>query len=241
MTQSLRALTAAALLTAACGEIRSLDPTDAAARTDAAADSDAGPGTDAPPADAACPLVSSVDQRLGGCQSPPITQCAAAYILHNGQSAAQAFVPGRDGVLTEVHLRMSNGAAGTNDVEVSVVEGTAPDSLSNPDFDVAGHTRATVHTSMTIAMAWQKVEFDPAPTMIAGRTYFLVVRLVGASDPGNAMALWDEYNDWQGNQVDSYTGGRAFSCGSGCASWIMEPPYRDFAFETQIGVPTCGS
>ncbi len=172
-----------------------------------------------------------VDQRLGPCSSPPITQCAPAYLLSNGQSAAQVFSPELSGRLVSVRLRISNPTQYVVRVSLLSAEDALP--LSDPNFDLAAHAIATSDLPMSVMMAWQTVTLASQPWVVAGKFYIILVQLIGAPDETN-IALWDEYNDWQGAQVDSYPRGRAYSCGRGCASWNLEPTYRDYAFETYV-------
>jgi hypothetical protein len=173
-----------------------------------------------------------LDQSLGACQSPPITQCAPAFIITNGQSAAQSFTPGMSGRLSGVRVRMANPTPYT--VRVRILSADSVDALSSTSYDVAAHTLATADSAMSTTMGWQRLSFVSPPVIDTASKYIILVSLVGAID-SSVHALWDMYNDYAvGSQVDSYTGGRAFSCGDGCASWILEPTYRDFAFETYV-------
>src|SRR5262245_28058932 len=69
------------------------------------------------------PGSTALDQSLGMCQSPPIKQCAPAFILWNGQSGAQSFTPSVTGKLSKVRLRVSNPGFATSALRVNIVKG----------------------------------------------------------------------------------------------------------------------
>ncbi|HWU86014.1 MAG TPA: hypothetical protein VN253_02015 [Kofleriaceae bacterium] len=222
---------ALALLTAACGSVK--DAPDALPANGDARPIDAGPDAKV------CAQV--IDQQLGICSAPPIAQCSDAFILFNGQSAAQVFTPTMSGSVAHIRLRMSNGAANTNPVQVSIIDLQGnPLAFANAAFSPDQHVLARVETPMTIVANWQDVMFSPPAMVTSNQPYAIMVRLVGTTDPGMGVrAGWNEYNDFQGAMVDSYTRGRFFVCGTGCSTWITEPAYRDAAFEVYVNPSTC--
>jgi len=178
------------------------------------------------------PAQTGIDQELGACQSPPVTQCATAFLQSNGQSAAQFFSPSRSGCLTTVRLRMANPTP--HIVRVLIVSaGHDSQALSDPAFDVASHTIASADLAMTAEMAWQDVDLTSPPAVAAAEHYIIVAQLIGPSDEGN-VAHWELYNYWQGDMVDSYPRGRMYDCDEGCTSWTLEGSYRDLAFQTYL-------
>jgi hypothetical protein len=233
-----------AALTAACGNVIARQNGDAST---GASDgpvidgsvTDGGSVPDAPPDAKVCS--AAIDQQLVACASPPIAQCTDAFILFNGQSAAQTFAPSNTGTVGRLRLRMSNPAANTNPVQVSLVDlQNDPMALVNANFDVEQHVLARVQTPMTVVAAWQDVVFATPAAVIANQPYAIVVRLVGTTDPGAGVhAGWNLYNDFTGAMADSYPRGRFFDCGTGCSSWIAEPTYRDAAFEVHVTPSVC--
>jgi hypothetical protein len=186
-------------------------------------------------------LPQVIDQQLGACTSPPIAQCTDAFILFNGQSAAQVFMPSNTGTVVHIRLRMNNPAANTNPVQVSIIDLQGdPLALATPTFTADQHVLARVETPMTIVTNWQDVIFPSPAAVTSNQPYAILVRLVGTTDPGpNVHAGWDMYNDFQGTMVDSYPRGRFFDCGGGCPSWTTEPAYRDAAFEVYVSPNVC--
>lgn len=219
-------------LVAACGSV-------AANQIDASNGVKDGPTADAAPDARTCP--EAIDQQLAVCTSPPIAQCSDALILFNGQSGAQTFTPSNTGTIAHLRLRMDNQAAATNPVQVSIIDlQTNAMALLDPNFSVEQHVLARTETPMTVAAAWQDVLFATPAAVTSNLPYAILVRLVGTTNPGqNVAAGWNEYNDFQGNMVDSYPRVRFFSCGAGCSSWILEPTYRDAAFEVYVSPNAC--
>jgi hypothetical protein len=201
-----------------------------------------------------CPNPPAVDQVLTACVSPPVTQCADAFILYQGQSAAQSFTVGASGALTAVRLRGRSNLDERNPLLVAVVDAAGnQDALLVREFDIASQTVASALTSWGPTMDWYEVTFAVPPIVSAGQILYLVVRLIGDSPPPCPTGCWDSdldmcmcdlfahwgmYNYWQGAMLDSYPGGYAFSCGGTCESWSREPPYRDHEFETVV-TPLC--
>lgn len=225
-------LWALVIFVAACGSVTANQP-------DALTGVMDGPPADIAPDAKVCP--QAIDQQLAVCTSPPIAQCVDALISFNGQSAAQTFMPSNTGTIAHVRLRMDNPAAQTNPVQVSIIDlQMNAMALLDPNFSIEQHVLARTETPMTIAAAWQDVLFATPAAVTSNLPYAILVRLVGATDPGqNVNAGWNQYNDFQGAMVDSYPRGRFFSCGTGCSSWILEPTYRDAAFEVYVSPSVC--
>jgi hypothetical protein len=182
------------------------------------------------------PDSGSPDQGLVACQSPPVTQCAPAFILWSGQSGAQSFTPSLSGKLTKVRLRVSNPAYLTNILQVSIVKGGAsPSWLAGRSMsDVTANTIAESQVSGTKFMDWQDFVFTSPPDVVQGQPYVIVLQLNGPMLDDSVHAMWGEYNFWQGAMTDSYLGGRAFGCGKGCSTWNEEPLFRDHEFEAYV-------
>ncbi len=182
----------------------------------------------------------ALDQALGACQSPPVTQCTTAFILTNGQSAAQSFTPSMTGKLTKIRLRISNPLYATNTLRLTLVDGGGNISwlAGRSMSEVNAAAIATADASGTQFLDWQDFIFATPPSIVQGGAYAMVVVLNG---PANASehAGWGLYNFWQGAMPDSYAQGRAFACGSGCPAFSEEPAYRDMEFETYVTTTTC--
>ena len=223
-----RALLCVSLI-AACGSVKPQDgPIDAP-----------GGATDAPSDAKVCQ--QAIDQQLAVCASPPIAQCTDAFILFNGQSAAQVFTPTSTGAVSHLRLRMSNPAANTNPVQVSIIDLLGnPLAISDVNFSVDQHVLARTETPMTIVANWQDVLFAAPAAVTANQPYAILVRLVGTTDPGQTVhAGRNMYNDSGRTMVDSYPRGGLYTCGTGCSQWIMEPAYRDAAFEVYVSPAVC--
>lgn len=182
-----------------------------------------------------------VDQSLLECTSPPVTQCTTSWVISNGQSAAQSFTVGATGILTKIRLRISNEAYSTNTIHINLVKGgTDPSWLAQRSMgDVNANTIAEADVQGDKFVQWQDVVFGSPPEVEEGEVYVVVVTMGGPPAADDLMIRWAGYNYWQGDQVDSYPGGRAFTCGAGCPSFNEEPPYRDLEFETYVAPSMC--
>ncbi len=186
------------------------------------------PGTTRLDADSGC---------IGGCYDDmPITWDGAA-----GTQQAQGFIPTWDGVLTSVKLPIISPVANSpgNPMEVTIagpytnqldLEGATP--------DVAGHTLA--QQALTVfddTDAMKEVAFNPPVPVTHGKTYYIIVRMTGASSvAANNPGYW-------ARGPGSVYGGNTFPFGAGFTSsdygntWVAnndggyEP---DFAFQTYI-------
>jgi hypothetical protein len=182
----------------------------------------------------------ALDQSLGACQSPPVTQCAPAFLLTNGQSAAQSFTPGASGKLVKVRLRASNPVDTTNTLHVDIVASGGPDPSwlgGKTMSDVTASSIASLDVPGTKFLDWVDFVFPSPPTVTAGQSYVIVLQLAGP--PTGSNALWGEYNFWQDAMTDSYPPGRAFDCGMACPSFGEEPTFRDHEFETYVAPSDC--
>ena len=182
----------------------------------------------------------ALDQSLGECQSPPVTQCTSAFMLTNGQSAAQSFTPAISGKLTLIRLRVSNPLHATHTLGMTLVDsgGRDPSWLSGRSMsDVNTNRIATASAAGVPIMGWQDFALETPVDVSAGHSYVIVLVLNGAPEMGHA--LWGEYNYWQGSMLDSYVPGRAFSCSGGCLSFNEEPTHRDMEFQTYVATDSC--
>lgn len=192
----------------------------------------------------------SLDQRLGECSTPPIAQCTSAFITLEGQLAAQTFSPERSGQLSSVRLEGSNPLIGSGvNAELLVVStsGGGEDAILAEGFDVAANTLASGIVPFTDASGWAEVTFADPPLVTAGETYYLLLRTTGPDlittcvspycelsdgDCSCSNVLWSIYNDYVA-ETDSYIRGAAYSKGAS-STWLKEPSYRDYVFETYV-------
>lgn len=194
---------------------------------DAAVDSlsvpDATAPPDAPPP-SGCP--AAIDQRLGDCMSPPVSQCDG---YGSAVLKAQVFTPGLTGAIPRLRLWMRAGGQ----VVVSILDlRDDPLALFDPLYSIDANTLATTTTSMTAQFAWQPVAFAQAPAVRAGHPYAIHVQTASGS------ADWGAYNDFAHPTLDPYPGGRAFSVTS-TGEWFEDALSQDFMFEVHVAPSTC--
>jgi hypothetical protein len=191
---------------------------------DAAAPADAALPPDAP---SGCPEV--IDQRLGDCMSPPVSQCDGYTTASASGPDAQVFTPGLSGAIPRLRLWMRAGS----EVIVSILDlRDDPLALFDPLYSIDANTLATTTTVMTAQFAWQPVGFSRAPTVRAGHPYAIHVRTASGS------ADWGEYNDFDHPTLDPYPGGRAFSVSS-TGDWGESVLSEDFMFEVHVIPSAC--
>lgn len=208
-------------------------PGDGSTVRDAAVDSiapDAAAPTDAsPPPDASSGCPEVIDQRLGDCMSPPVTQCDAYTTASTSGPDAQVFTPGLGGAIPRLRLWMRGGSQ----VIVSILDlRDDPLALFDPLYSIDASTLATATTFTTAQFAWQPVAFSQAPTVRAGHPYAIHIRTVGGS------VDWGEVNDFGHPTLDPYPGGRGFSR-STTGDWFESPLYDDFMFEVHVIPSAC--
>jgi hypothetical protein len=191
---------------------------------DAAAPADASLSPDEP---SGCPEV--IDQRLGDCMSPPVSQCDAYTTASASGPDAQVFTPALGGAIPRLRLWMR----AESQVIVSILDlRDDPLALFDPLYSISANTLATTTTVMTAQFAWQPVVFSQAPTVRAGHLYAIYVRTASGS------ADWGEYNDFGHPTLDPYPGGRDFSRLSS-GDWLESALFDDFMFEVHMIPSSC--
>lgn len=213
------------------GAVRS----DAAAAADAAATQDAAPPPDAP---GGCPEL--VDQRLGECMSPPVSQCNGfSTASSDGFAAAQVFTPVFDGTIPGLRLWMRTADPAHDRVIVSIADLRGdPRALLDPSYSIDGHILATTLSAMSGSFEWQPVVFASPATVRANQPYAIYVRVTSTIPGAGARANWGEYNDADHPTLDHYPRGEAFGF-SPFAGWIAQPVWRDMMFEVHIVPSSC--
>jgi hypothetical protein len=214
---------------------------DGAARSDASRAPDAAAMADAvspPDAPGGCPEL--VDQRLGECMSPPVSQCnSATDATSDGFAVAQVFAPVFDGAIPELRLWMYTVDPAHDRAIVSIADLRGdPRALLDPSYSIDGHILATTLSAMSGGYEWQRVVFASPATVRANQPYAIYVRATSTIPGASASANWGQYNDNGHPTLDPYPRGDAFGF-SPTAGWIAQPLWRKMMFEVHIIPSSC--
>lgn len=224
------------------GSTQTLDAAvDGAAMSDASRAPDAAPTPDAtapPDAPGGCPEL--VDQQLGECMSPPVSQCnGTTNATSDGFAVAQVFAPVFDGAIPELRLWMHTVDPAHDRAIVSIADLRGdPRALLDPSYSIDGHILSTTLSAMSGTFEWQRVVFASPATVRANQPYAIYVRATSTVPGASASAHWGQYNDNGHPTLDHYPRGDAFGF-SPFAGWIAQPLWREMMFEVHIIPSSC--
>lgn len=200
-----------------------------------------GVAADATPADTpgasdpgACAEV--IDQRLGACMSPPVTQCSSLTTSTTGGAMVQVFTPALDGAITRVLLWMQNADPARTQVVVSIADLLGnPSAVGQPSYSIDDHLLATTQLPMTNQFGWQQVVFASPPAVVAVHPYAIYVR-VASPFAVDSPAGWGIY--YYPDTIDPYPGGAPFVRRPD-GSWLDDGASIDFMFEVHMIPSSC--